>query len=308
MKLLCKNNVFQVFLVVVFALNGCSNNSQKSEIPQPNIPEIPDTFDYCPKNTPNAYDNYTLEWVDNFSDSVLDEAIWNYMYGDGSNYGIPGWGNNEKQIYGDNENNVYLANGCLFIIPTYSDGGYTSARLNSSGNQLFQFGKIDVSFSVPEMTGVWPALWFLPEYYRYGGWPKSGEIDLMETVNTKSNELFTTVHYGHDYHRFVGKTTYLNQLTKLTNPDDHNVMSLEWDEEGFEWLLNGASIYQLPYSNLDALNPNPFLEQFHMLINVAVGGNFPGDPRSDEYCRSRENCPDVKKLVVDYVAYYRKND
>ena len=123
-----------------------------------------------------------------------------------------------------------------------------------------------MSFSVPEITGVWPALWFLPEYYRYGGWPRSGEIDLMETVNLKSDELLTTIHYGHDYHRYVGTTTRLNQLTKLTNPDDHNVLSLIWDEAGFEWLLNGSRVYQLKYDNLDALNPNPFLKNFICLL------------------------------------------
>ena len=303
-----RNNLFKVFLIIIFSLYGCSNNSQNSEIPQPVIPVIPDTFDFCPKNSPSAYDDYTLLWSDEFSGDQLDQNVWNFMYGDGSAYGIPGWGNNEEQVYGDADDNVYVADGCLFIIPTFSDDGYASARLNSSNNQLFQFGRIDVSFSVPEITGVWPALWFLPEYYRYGGWPRSGEIDLMETVNLKSDELLTTIHYGHDYHRYIGTTTRLNQLTKLTNPDDHNVLSLVWDDAGFEWLLNGSRVYQLKYANLEALNPNPFLEEFHMLINVAVGGNLPGNPNSDEYCRRRENCPDVKKLVVDYVAYYQKND
>ena len=248
-----KNNALRVFLIIIFSLYGCSNNSQNSEIPQPVVPVVPDTFDFCPKKSPNTYEDYTLLWTDEFSSDQLDQTVWNYMYGDGSAYGIPGWGNNEEQIYGDSDQNVYVVDGCLFIIPTFSDDGYSSARLNSSNNQLFQFGRIDVSFSVPEITGVWPALWFLPEYYRYGGWPRSGEIDLMETANLRSDQLVTTIHYGHDYHRYVGTTTRLNQLTKLTNPDDHNVLSLIWDEAGFEWLLNGSRVYQLKYDNLDAL-------------------------------------------------------
>ena len=295
-------------IILFSVLASCSNGNfveNHNEIIEANNPE---TYDYCPNNEPLKYSDYDLVWSDNFNSLSLDINNWNYMYGDGSLYGIPGWGNNEDQTYVDSEENIYISNGCLFIVPTFNEGvGFESARINSSQKRTFLFGRIDVAFSVPELTGVWPAIWMLPEHKRYGNWPASGEIDLMETKNKASDELVTTIHYGHDFHRLVGKTTYLSQLSKLTNPDDQNIVSILWDEESIEWLLNNSSIYRIEFNNIEALEPNPFVEEFHSLINVAVGGNFPGNPNSDEYCASRLNCPDVKKMIIDYIAYYESS-
>ena len=256
------------------------------------------------------YENYNLIWQENFDDVGLNQSNWNFMYGDGQNYGVPGWGNNELQSYTDSTENIYLNNGCLFIIPTYntsSDGtGYESARINSQNKRKFKYGRVDISFSVPEITGVWPALWMMPEKSVYGNWPRSGEIDIVETINEKSDELVTTIHYGHDYHRQISKTTFLNQLTKLSNPIDHNKISLIWEDKYFEWLLNDQLVFKVNFNEVENLEPNPFLEEFYLLINVAVGGNWPGTPNSTMYCNSRKSCPDVKKLIVDYVAYYEK--
>ena len=159
---------------------------------------------------------------------------------------------------------------------------------------------------MPEITGVWPALWMMPEKSVYGNWPRSGEIDIVETINEKSDELVTTIHYGHDYHRQISKTTFLNQLTKLSNPIDHNKISLIWEDKYFEWLLNDQLVFKVNFNEVENLEPNPFLEEFYLLINVAVGGNWPGTPNSTMYCNSRKSCPDVKKLIVDYIAYYEK--
>tara|TARA_B100000963_G_scaffold314314_1_gene292788 strand:- start:941 stop:1906 length:966 start_codon:yes stop_codon:yes gene_type:complete len=296
---------YSVYIILFTFLLSCSNGNFVENHNEINTTEIPQTFDYCPNNQPERHSGYELVWSDNFNSNTLDIANWNYMYGDGSSYGIPGWGNNEDQNYVDSEENIYTYNGCLYIIPTFNeDVGFESARINSSQKHSFQFGRIDVAFSVPELTGVWPAIWMLPEYEIYGNWPASGEIDLMETKNKSSDELVTTIHYGHDFHRLIGKTTYLTQLSKLANPDDHNVISIVWNVESIEWLLNNSSIYKIKFNDMDALEPNPFIEEFHSLINVAVGGNFPGNANKDEYCASRLNCPDVKKLIIDYIAYY----
>ncbi len=296
---------YSVYIILFTFLLSCSNGNFVENHNEINTTEIPQTFDYCPNNQPKRHPGYELVWSDNFNSNTLDIANWNYMYGDGSLYGIPGWGNNEDQNYVDSEENIYTYNGCLYIIPTFNeDVGFESARINSSQKHSFQFGRIDVAFSVPELTGVWPAIWMLPEYEMYGNWPASGEIDLMETKNKSSDELVTTIHYGHDFHRLIGKTTYLTQLSKLANPDDHNVISIVWNVESIEWLLNNSSIYKIKFNDMDALEPNPFIEEFHSLINVAVGGNFPGNANKDEYCASRLNCPDVKKLIIDYIAYY----
>ena len=277
-------------------------------MPQP-VP-VAENIDYCPSKQPHLYENYNLIWQENFDDVGLNQSNWNFMYGDGQNYGVPGWGNNELQRYTDSAENIYLNAGCLFIIPTYntsSDGtGYESARINSQNKRKFKYGRVDISFSVPEITGVWPALWMMPEKSVYGNWPRSGEIDIVETINEKSDELVTTIHYGHDYHRQISKTTFLNQLTKLSNPIDHNKISLIWEDEYFEWLLNDQLVFKVNFNEVENLEPNPFLEEFYLLINVAVGGNWPGTPNSTMYCNSRKSCPDVKKLIVDYIAYYEK--
>ncbi len=198
------SNKISLIFITVF-LYGCNVGSSKfsnSIIPgiiQP-MP-VAENIDYCPSKQPHSYENYTLIWQENFDDVGLNQSNWNFMYGDGQNYGVPGWGNNELQRYTDSAENIYLNAGCLFIIPTYntsSDGtGYESARINSQNKRKFKYGRVDISFSVPEITGVWPALWMMPEKSVYGNWPRSGEIDIVETINEKSDELVTTIHYGH---------------------------------------------------------------------------------------------------------------
>ena len=306
------NKISLIFITTfLFGCNVGSSKFSNSIIPGVIQPApVAENIDYCPSKQPHLYENYNLIWQENFDDVGLNQSNWNFMYGDGQNYGVPGWGNNELQRYTDSAENIYLNAGCLFIIPTYntsSDGtGYESARINSQNKRKFKYGRVDISFSVPEITGVWPALWMMPEKSVYGNWPRSGEIDIVETINEKSDELVTTIHYGHDHHRQISKTTFLNQLTKLSNPIDHNKISLIWEDKYFEWLLNDQLVFKVNFNEVENLEPNPFLEEFYLLINVAVGGNWPGPPNSTMYCNSRKSCPDVKKLIVDYVAYYEK--
>ena len=306
------NKISLIFITTfLFGCNVGSSKFSNSIIPGVIQPApVAENIDYCPSKQPHLYENYNLIWQENFDDVGLNQSNWNFMYGDGQNYGVPGWGNNELQRYTDSAENIYLNAGCLFIIPTYNtsaDGtGYESARINSQNKRKFKYGRVDISFSVPEITGVWPALWMMPEKSVYGNWPRSGEIDIVETINEKSDELVTTIHYGHDYHRQISKTTFLNQLTKLSNPIDHNKISLIWEDEYFEWLLNDQLVFKVNFNEVENLEPNPFLEEFYLLINVAVGGNWPGTPNSTMYCNSRKSCPDVKKLIVDYIAYYEK--
>ena len=276
----------------------------------PPEPKEPTSDDSCPGNVPQSHDGYQLIWSDTFDDSSLNLNNWQYMYGDGSAYGIPGWGNNEIQLYGDSDANTYLANGCLFIVPRYdaSTNTFFSSRLRSFEKQEFQFGRIDVSFSVPEINGVWPAIWMMPEESIYGGWPASGEIDLVETKDTTSQILYTTIHYGIENYRTAGRVTNFPFLNKLSNVEEHNIISLIWDEDSFSWLVNNNEVYTVNFSALEGLDPNPFLESFHMLLNVAVGGHFPAQlPVGEEFCNYDDECLDSKKLIIDYVAYYSKD-
>ena len=123
----------KISLIFILAfLQGCNvgNSDFSSSFIAGIIQPVPvaENLDYCPSKQPNSYENYSLIWLENFDDIGLDQSNWNFMYGDGQNYGVPGWGNNELQSYTDSTENIYLNNGCLFIIPTYntsSDGtGY----------------------------------------------------------------------------------------------------------------------------------------------------------------------------------------
>jgi beta-glucanase (GH16 family) len=270
------------------------------------------SVDFCPNITPNEYDEFSLVWQDDFTGNVLDTNVWSYLYGDGSQYGIPGWGNSEWQLYTDSSENVYVKNGCLYIVPKYnpSEDQYYSARIRSKGGQTFEFGRIDVGFSAPSMNGVWPAIWMMPEDDTYGGWPKSGEIDLMEGKDQLIDQVNTTAHYGHDFHRYYTRWTSLSPQDYTSDPTNHNVISLIWDEQGFEWVYNDVVLFTLDYTTLENLEPNPFLERFHMILNSAVGGHYPTyTPNADQYCKINDtaDCYDSQKLIIDYVAYYSKN-
>ena len=171
----------------------------------------------------------------------------------------------------------------------YKRQEYYSARLRSKGGQTFQFGRIDVGFSAPAMDGVWPAIWMMPEDDVYGNWPRSGEIDLMEGKDKTISQINTTAHYGHDFHRYYTKWTSLSASDYTSDPTNHNVISLLWDEEGFSWIYNGILLFELDYTTLENLSPNPFLERFHMILNSAVGGHYPAQPpNSSEYCKMND--------------------
>mgnify|MGYP001252224792 FL=1 len=322
MKFLRK--IFVILFSII--LMACSNSSPSIEVPAPSpapspaptptptpAPTPAPSDNYCPEKNPQMHDGYSLAWQDNFSESTLNQNNWSYMYGDGSDYGVPGWGNNEWQNYTDNSENIYVSSGCLFIVPKFNESNseYFSARIRTKGNKTFLFGRIDVGFSAPSISGVWPAVWMLPEDNVYGGWPASGEIDILEARDDLEKELYSTIHYGRNQsndHNYIGKTTFLNDEQRLNNPFDHNVISLVWNDEGFSWLYNNNQIYSLSYSEMPDLGQNPFLERFHVLINSAVGGNFPSQtPDSSQYCKiGVQECDDSKKFIIDYIAYYEK--
>ena len=160
------------------------------------------------------------------------------------------------------------------------------------------------------MDGVWPAIWMMPEDDRYGGWPRSGEVDLFEGKDKLIDQINTTAHYGHDFHRYYTRWTSLTPQDYTSDPTNHNVISLIWDDVGFEWVYNGVSLFTVEFASLPNLEPNPFLERFHMLLNSAVGGHYPAyAPNPDQYCKLNDTaaCYDSQKLIIDYVAYYQKN-
>jgi beta-glucanase (GH16 family) len=261
-------------------------------IDNPTLTEA-DNFDVSPGDT------LTLVWSDEFDAAQLDPEVWYFESGDGSQYGIPGWGNNELQWY--LEDSAELRDGLLVITAreeSVSGKSYTSARLNTRDRFAFKYGRIEARIRFPGGQGVWPAFWMLPQDDVYGTWAASGEIDVVEAVNlggTGGNTVFGTIHYGGEFPANQSSTDEYLVATDATA--DFHTYALEWDATEMRWYVDDI-LYstQNSWSTTAADFPAPFDERFYVLFNVAVGGNFPGAPTAaTEFPVTME---------VDYVRVY----
>ena len=242
-----------------------------------------------------------LIWSDEFDGTELNLNNWEYMIGDGSAYGIPGWGNNELQYYTDQPNNISVGFGNLFITAQnqFFDGrAFTSARIRSLNLQDFQYGRIEARMQLPSTPGIWPAFWMLPTNSPYGGWAAGGEIDIMESVNF-ADRIYGTLHFGG---QFPANTSY---GSNISNGTDYSIgfhtFAIEWEPDLIRWFVNGENFHTASkgfwFSNAAPGNDRaPFDNPFHLLLNVAVGGNFPGDPNGASVF--------PQTMVVDYVRVY----
>ena len=244
-------------------------------------------------------DTLTLVWSDEFEDTQLDPEAWHFESGDGSQYGIPGWGNNELQWY--EPDSAELANGLLLITARDElQGGlnYTSARINTRDRFAFRYGRIEARIRLPGGQGLWPAFWLLPQDDVYGGWAASGEIDVMEAVNLGAaggNTVFGTIHYGGEWPNNV--FTGNEYIVPTDTTAEFHTYALEWDEAELRWYVDDV-LYamQNSWSTTAAPFPAPFDQPFYILLNVAVGGNFPGPPNAGTAF--------PVTMEVDYVRVY----
>lgn len=244
-------------------------------------------------------DTLTLVWSDEFTDTQLDPESWFFEEGDGSQYGIPDWGNNELQWY--LPDSAALSNGLLIITARQepsSGKNYTSARINTRDRFAFRYGRIESRIRLPGGQGLWPAFWLLPQQDTYGTWAASGEIDVMEAVNlgaSGGNNVYGTLHYGAEFPNNVSAGEQYMVATDATT--EFHDYALEWDETEIRWYVDGV-LYALQntwYTSAAAF-PAPFDQPFYILFNVAVGGNFPGSPNGGtEFPVTME---------VDYVRVY----
>jgi len=225
--------------------------------------------------------NLSLVWSDEFNGAQLDPEMWFFESGDGSQYGIPGWGNNELQWY--LPDSARLENGQLAITAREeaSNGkNFTSARIITRDRFAFRYGRIEARVRLPGGQGLWPAFWLLPQDFAYGGWAASGEIDVMEAVNlgaSGGNVVHGTIHYGGEWPNNVYTgDSYVVPTDATTDFHDY---ALEWDAAEMRWYVDGV-LYAMQNSwySAAASYPAPFDQPFYILLNVAVGGNWPGSP------------------------------
>lgn len=238
-----------------------------------------------------------LVWSDEFSkDGRPDSTLWVYDLGKGN---PDGWGNNEQQFYTDEAQNVRVEKG-LLVIEAHNEvregKPYTSARIKSKGKGDWVHGRFEVKAKIPSGRGTWPAIWMLPTENRYGGWPKSGEIDIMEHVGYDPNVIHGTIHteaYNHNKGtQKGGKTVTPNAISSF------HVYAMEWDANNIRFFVDDKMYYAVSRGKDENFEGWPFDQPFHIILNIAVGGNWGGRDGVDTTIWPR-------RMEVDYVRVYQ---
>lgn len=241
---------------------------------------------------------WQLVWADEFNGSGLDTSKWSYQIGTGTP--LIGWGNNELQFYTNRPTNIDVFNGNLWIVAQRENFGgmqYTSARIRTKNKGDWRYGKIEMRAKLPTGRGLWPAFWMLPTDEVFGGWPQSGEIDIMELVGHEPNRVHGTIHFGNAWPQNQWQGTSFT-LPQGTFNDDFHTFTIEWQENQIKWFVDSTLYFVRVPSHLGLLNW-PFNERFHIILNVAVGGNWPGSPDSTTVF--------PQAMVVDYVRVYQRS-
>lgn len=253
-----------------------------------------------------SLDGWNLYWSDEFTGTSLNTKYWNYELGGG------GWGNNELETYTDSPNNCSVSNGMLTITAQYNNGQYTSARINTQGKFSFTYGRVDVCAKLPSALGVWPAIWMLPENNDYGGWPLSGEIDIMEMVGLDTNQIFGSLNYGDPSPNNKWVTAYYRLPNGASFGDGFHVFSIEWKPNQIQWFVDGNLYETRTPADLGVCGssqacpegapcncPWRFDRAFYLILNIAIGGTLGGTPDPSQYPQT---------MQVKYVRVYKQSD
>ena len=221
----------------------------------------------------------------------LDLSAWTFETGNG------GWGNNELEYYTDRSENASLQDGKLVIHAlkeSFGGASYTSARIKTQGKKEFTFGRIDIRAILPKGKGVWPALWMLGGNINTVGWPASGEMDIMELLGHEPTRVYGTLHYGSLSNHGQRGDNYV--LTTGSFSDQFHVFSVEWKQDQVSFYIDN-NLYQTITKTDIGDYPYPFNAPFFFIFNVAVGGNWPGNPDATTYL--------PQWMIVDYVRVYQ---
>ncbi|HSZ25888.1 MAG TPA: family 16 glycosylhydrolase [Cytophagaceae bacterium] len=231
----------------------------------------------------------TLLWSDEFNGTSLNTANWNY------DTGSPGV-NNELEIYTSRPQNVSVSGGNLVITAlqeNYGGYSYTSGKIDSYGKQNFKYGRFEARIQLPSTQGLWPAFWMMPENSVYGSWPASGEIDIMEEIGSNPYKDFGTIHYGPNpanAQSSGGTYTGINNLST-----GFHTYAVEWKPDTINWYLDEHNFYTVTATSISP-QAWPFDQNFFIILNVAVGGWFGGNPDATTIF--------PQTMLVDYVRVY----
>ena len=273
-------------LFIIVTLVACEDSKKKVETPAGNEWDL---------------EGWELIWNDEFKNPELNLDKWSYEIGG------HGWGNNELQFYTDNDSTAFIEDGNLVlrakVVPQGTGSSnnlryFTSARLRTSGKGDWRYGRIEVKAKLALGQGIWPAIWMLPTDWMYGGWPQSGEIDIMEHVGYDPGHVHGSIHTESYNHK---TNTQKGGSLKLDNIDTaFYVYAIEWFEDRIDFFINDDKYYSFQNDNNNNFKTWPFNQRFHLLINIAVGGDWPGSPD--------ETTSFPTEMKIDYVRVYQKTE
>jgi beta-glucanase (GH16 family) len=277
--------VFFVLIAIISSFCSSKSNSNNNPAPPPPPPPPPPVYEWLFETTP--------VWSDEFNtDGLPDASKWGY------DVGGTGWGNNELQYY-TNALNATVSNGKLKIEArkeNYSGKSYTSARMVTKNKADWLYGRFEIKARLPKGRGSWPAIWMLPTEGAYGSWPGSGEIDIMEHVGYDQNRVHITVHTK-AYNHTLGTQKSAN-TTVPTASDDFHLYRVDWTSYGIRGFIDGQQIFEFLNDKGGGSDFWPFDRKFHLLLNVAVGGNWGGAQGVDDSIFPTS-------LEVDYVKVFK---
>lgn len=270
----CITGTGLLLVLVVFA-SGCKKDTKITATPHDTIPV-----------TPAAPVSYALLWSDEFSGTSVADTNWTMETG---NLHV----NNEKEYY--QAANATIESGNLVITAKKEAVGgfsYTSARMNTFNKFSVTYGRIEARIKLPLGAGLWPAFWMLGSNIESVLWPNCGEIDIMEHINA-DNLVYGTMHWNSG----SGHAQYGDKLA-VTNPDTYHVYAVEWDASTIRWYVDGTLFVTGSIAN-NINNTAAFHLPFFIVLNLAVGGDFPNQPVDESKLPA--------KMFVDYVRVYKAN-
>jgi beta-glucanase (GH16 family) len=230
-----------------------------------------------------------LVWEEDFNGEALNLDNWNYVLGDGCP-NLCGWGNNEEQTY--KSENVKIEGGFLTISAQKGEDGYTSGRISTKGKQEFQYGKMEARIKLPKGSGLWAAFWMLGANIEEVGWPRCGEIDIMEYVGREPGSLFTTLHTS-DSH---GNSKNTRKAPVPGIEEGFHDYTVEWTESKISFFVDGEHFFSFePEDKTEEVWP--FDQPFYFLVNLAIGGNFGGKEIDDSSLPAH--------YMLDYIRVYQ---
>jgi beta-glucanase (GH16 family) len=255
-----------------------------------------------------AQAGWQLAWSDDFSGNTINTNNWTFDNGNGNG----GWGNRELEYYTSRAENAYVSDGMLHIVArkeTYEGQHYTSAKLKTRGLFSQKYGRFEFYARLPQGKGYWPALWMMPEHAVYGGWAASGEIDVMENKGADSEKIFGTIHFGgaspHNAHSHNPGFDFPSGDSAA----NFHLYAVEWTTNAISWYVD-SHLYERQTNWWSSSNPEnpgdhnpypaPFNQPFYIIMNLAVGGNFGGDPDDTTVFPG--------EMQIKYVRVYGRTD